>query len=313
MRPSTRHLSTGFAAAIVAALATITLSPALEAQQTDWDAVEITTTPIAPGVYMLEGRGGNLGVSVGEDGVFLIDDQFAPLTEKILGAIGAITDEPVRFVFNTHWHGDHTGGNENLGEAGAVIVAHRNVLERLSMDQVLERIGRPVSTTAAAPRAAWPVVTFTSDVSFHLNGDEMHAVHVANAHTDGDAIVHFREANVLHMGDTFFVGRFPFIDTASGGSINGLVAAVEKALSLSDGETRIIPGHGPLSDRDDLMEYGEALQGMRGAVAEHVAAGHSVEETLEARPIQRWAEAWGQSEAAEESFVRTLHASLSGS
>lgn len=313
MRPSTRQLSTRFAAAIIAAIATVTLPAAVSAQQTDWDAVEIVTTRVAPGVYMMEGRGGNLGVSVGADGVFLIDDQFAPLTEKILSAIGEITDEPVRFVFNTHWHGDHTGGNENLGEAGAVIVAHRNVLERLSMDQVLERIGRPVSNTPAAPRGAWPVVTFTSDVSFHLNGDEMHAIHVANAHTDGDAIVHFRGANVLHLGDTFFVGRFPFIDTATGGSIDGLIAAVETALLLSDGDTRIIPGHGPLSDRDDLVAYGEALQGMRDAVAEHVAAGHSVEETLGARPIRAWAEAWGESEASEESFVRTLHGSLSGS
>lgn len=293
------------------ALIALTATP-LATQAQDWDAVEITTQEVAPGVYMLQGRGGNLGVSVGEDGVFLIDDQFAPLTDKILAAIGRITDEPVRFVFNTHWHGDHTGGNENLGKAGAVIVAHRNVLERLSMDQVLERIGRPPSTTPAAPKAAWPVVTFASDVSFHLNGDELHAIHVANAHTDGDAIVHFVNANVMHLGDTFFVARFPFIDTATGGSIDGLIAAVERALSLADGETRIIPGHGPLSDRSDLQAYGEALQGMRDAVAAQIDAGRSVEETLAARPIRPWAEAWGQSEAQESSFVATLFASLSG-
>jgi glyoxylase-like metal-dependent hydrolase (beta-lactamase superfamily II) len=191
----------------------------------DWDAVEIEAQEVADGVYMLTGRGGNLGLFVGEDGVFLIDDQYAPLTDKILAAIGQITTEPVRFVFNTHWHGDHTGGNENLGDAGALLVAHENVRARLSVDQLLERVGRPVSEQPAAPEGAWPVVTFTEDVTFHLNGDELHAFHVEHAHTDGDAIVHFRNANVVHMGDTFFLGRFPFIDTATGGSIDGLIAA----------------------------------------------------------------------------------------
>ncbi|MBT8487910.1 MAG: MBL fold metallo-hydrolase, partial [Gemmatimonadetes bacterium] len=180
--------------------------------------VQIRTQQVADGVYMLMGQGGNIGVSVGDDGVFIIDDQFAPLTDKILAAIAAITDEPVRFVFNTHWHGDHTGGNENMGEAGALIVAHDNVRERMSTEQVLERIGRPVSTTPASPAGALPVITFSEDVSFHINGGQLHAFHVSNAHTDGDAIVHFVSANVVHMGDTFFRDRFPFIDTASGGS-----------------------------------------------------------------------------------------------
>ena len=257
-------------------------SPGIASSQ-DFDAVEIETQRVAAGVYMLLGSGGNIGVLVGEDGVFVIDDQYAPLTDKILAAIGAITSEPVRFVFNTRWHGDHTGGNENIGRTGALIVAHENVRERLSMDQVLERIGREPATEPARPAGALPVITFAEDVTFHLNGDELYAFHVANAHTDGDAIVHFRSANVVHMGDTFFRGRFPFIDTATGGSIAGVIAATGAALALMDARTMVIPGH--------------------GAVAELIAEGHPPERIHEFRPLQDQAEAWGQDEAAERSFV----------
>ncbi len=278
----------------------------------DWDAVEIRTVPVADGVYMLEGRGGNIGVSVGEDGVFVIDDQFAPLTDKILDAIAALSSEPVRFVFNTHWHGDHTGGNENLGEAGALLVAHENVRERMSADQVLERVGRPVDTTAASPDGALPVVTFTEDVTFHVNGDELHAFHVSHAHTDGDAIVHFRRADVVHMGDTFFRGRFPFIDTASGGSIDGLVAAVGEALAVMDADTRVIPGHGALGDREDVRAYRDALKEMRDAVADLMRRGASRAEILETPAVGRWAEEWGQGADAARGFAETLYVSLGG-
>ena len=274
--------------------------------------VEIRIHPVAGSVSYLEGQGGNIGVSVGEDGVFIVDDQFAPLTDRILAAIAAITDEPVRFVFNTHWHGDHTGGNENMGEAGALIVAHDNVRQRMSTDQVLERIGRPVSTTPASPEGALPVVTFSEDVSFHINGGRLHAFHVSNAHTDGDAIVHFVDANVVHMGDTFFRGRFPFIDTASGGSIDGLIAAVGDALAVMDPDTRIIPGHGDLSTRADLQAYGDALKAMRGAVAALMNQGLSLEEIQERRPIRAQAQAWGQNRDAEDGFVATIHHGLGG-
>lgn len=219
-------------------LAVLGLLAAAPVTAQNMDDVQIRTERVADGVYMLVGQGGNIGLSVGEDGAFVIDDQFAPLTEKILAAIAAVTSEEVRFVFNTHWHGDHTGGNENMGEAGALIVAHENVRERMSVEQVLERVGRPVSTTPASPDGALPVVTFTEDVTFHINGDDLHAFHVANAHTDGDAIVHFERANVVHMGDTYFAGgRFPFIDTASGGSIDGLIAALGDALAVMDADT----------------------------------------------------------------------------
>ena len=294
------------AAVIIGAALLVAPTPA-RGQEQEMADVEIETREVADGVYMLLGRGGNIGVSVGEDGVFVIDDQFAPLTDRILEAIASITPEPVRFVFNTHWHGDHTGGNENMGEAGAVIVAHANVRRRMSVEQVLERIGREASTTPASPEGALPVITFTEDVTFYLNGDRLHAFHVSNAHTDGDAIVHLEGANVVHMGDTFFRDRFPFIDTASGGSIDGLIEAVGAALSVMDAETRIIPGHGALSGREDLRSYRDALVAMRAAVADLVDEGRSLETIQAARPIREQAQAWGQDRAAEDSFVATLH------
>ena len=297
-----RRIRIGSGLALTLAL----LSPlALGAQE--MADVEIEVQEVRDGVYMLVGQGGNIGLSVGEDGVFVIDDQFAPLTQKILAAIAEITAEPVRFVFNTHWHGDHTGGNENMGEAGALLVAHANVRRRMSVEQVLQRIGQDPSTTPASPDGALPVVTFTQDVSFHINGDRLHAFHVANAHTDGDAIVHFERANVVHMGDTFFHGRFPFIDTASGGSIDGLIAAAGEALAVMDGDTRVIPGHGTLAGRDDLQAYRDALVAMRGAVSDMMEEGMSLEEIQAARPIRAQAEAWAQERAVEDTFVATLH------
>ena len=280
-------------------------------QAQGFDDVEIETQRLTDNVYMLIGQGGNIGVSAGDDGVFIIDDQFAPLTEKIVAAIRQITSEPVRFVFNTHWHGDHTGGNENLGEAGALIVAHDNVRERMSVEQVLERIGRPAAIEPAAPDGALPVVTFAGDVSFHINDDLLHAFHVEAAHTDGDAIVHFERANVVHMGDTFFRDRFPFIDTATGGSIDGMIAAAGAALALMDTETQVIPGHGPLSSRDDLTAYRDALRTMRNAVAALKEEGLALDEIQARRPIRAQAEAWGQDRAAEENFVATIHHGLS--
>lgn len=290
----------------------LTTTWAVDAGAQDMSEVEIRTEQITDGVYMLVGQGGNIGLSVGDDGVFVIDDQFAPLTEKILAAIAAITPEGVRFVFNTHWHGDHTGGNENMGETGALIVAHDNVRERMSAEQVLERIGRPVTTTPASPDGALPVVTFTDDVTFHINGDRLHAFHVSNAHTDGDAIVHFVRADVVHMGDTFFRDRFPFIDTASGGSIDGLIAAVGRALTVMGPDTRIIPGHGPLSDREDLRAYGDALRAMRNAVADLMEQGMPLGEIQAARPVRPQAEQWGEDRSAEDVFVATIHHGLGG-
>lgn len=293
-------------------LVLMTFTLAAPAVGQGFDDVEIVTQQLTDGVYMLVGRGGNIGVSVGDDGVFVIDDQFAPLTDKILAAIAAITSESVRFVFNTHWHGDHTGGNENMGRAGALIVAHDNVYERMNTEQVLERIGRPASTEPASPAGALPVVTFTDEVTFHINGDVLHAFHVENAHTDGDAIVHFVGANVVHMGDTFFRDRFPFIDTATGGSIDGIIDAAGAALAIMDAETQVIPGHGALSNREDLREYRDALRTMRNAVAAMMDRGMSLDQIQAARPIRAEAAAWRQNEDAERGFVATIHHGLGG-
>jgi glyoxylase-like metal-dependent hydrolase (beta-lactamase superfamily II) len=275
--------------------------------QQDFAGAEILVEPVAAGVHMLVGPGGNIGVSAGEDGVFLIDDQYAPLTERVLAALRTVTAERVRFVLNTHWHEDHTGGNENLGGAGALIVAHDNVRVRMSVEQVLE-FGGQMMRVGASPENALPVVTFAEDVTFHINGEEIRAFHVANAHTDGDAIVQFRDADVVHMGDVYFNGGFPFIDTSSGGSIDGLIAAVEETLGVVGPDTKVIPGHGPLATQADLAAYGEGLRTMRRLVAELVAEGHPIDHILDFRPIQAQAAAWGVSDRAEEdAFVETIY------
>jgi glyoxylase-like metal-dependent hydrolase (beta-lactamase superfamily II) len=255
------------------------------AQMPDPAKVEIKTHAVAGSVSMLEGAGGNIGVSAGDDGVFIIDDQFAPLAPKIKAAIAKISPKPLRFVFNTHWHGDHTGSNETLAGSGALIVAHDNVRKRMSVDQVIEAFGG--RKVPASPPKALPVVTFNDEVTFHLNGDEIHVFHVASAHTDGDAIVHFKRANVVHMGDTFINGTFPVVDYSSGGTIDGLIAAQERVLALVDGDTKIIPGHGPLGDRAALQKTHDLTKEWRDAVAK-ASAGKTLEQTLALKPLAKW-------------------------
>lgn len=273
MRPPrpTAALSLTLALAVLAAPALV------RAQGTDFDAVEIEVTTLADGVHMLVGAGGNLGISTGEDGAVLIDDQFAPLTDRILAAVAELGGAAPRFVLNTHWHFDHTGGNENLGRAGVVILAHENVRRRMSVEQVMEAFGR---TIPASPAVALPSLTFTESTTLHWNGQTLRAFHVPSAHTDGDTIVHFVEADVVHMGDVFFNRSYPFIDVGSGGSLDGVVAAVERALALCGEATRIIPGHGPLADRADLERYLEMLRTVRRRVAEKVDQGWSREKIL---------------------------------
>ena len=287
-------------------VAALSFAASASAQQ-DFANAQIVAEPVAAGVHMLVGPGGNIGVSVGEDGVFLIDDQYAPLTDRVLAALRTLTTEPVRFVLNTHWHEDHTGGNENLGRGGALIVAHDNVRVRMSAEQLM-RFGGQSMTVPASPEVALPVVTFAEDVTFHLNGDEIHAFHVEHAHTDGDAIVYFRRADVVHMGDVYFHGGFPFIDTSSGGSIDGVIRAVEETLGIVTADTQVIPGHGALATYADLAAYGEGLRTMRRAVAELVAEGHPLDHILDFRPIQEQATAWGVTDrASEDQFVETIY------
>jgi glyoxylase-like metal-dependent hydrolase (beta-lactamase superfamily II) len=277
------------------------------AQEQDFDSVEIGTIEVAQGIYMLTGSGGNIGVSAGEDGVFLIDDQYAPLTEKIRQAVAEISPEPIRFLLNTHWHGDHTGGNENLGKAGVVIVAHENVRARMSSEQFLEFFG---SRVPPSPKAALPAVTFSDAVTFYFNGEEIHVAHFPPAHTDGDSVIQFRQANVIHTGDLFTYEQYPFIDVASGGSINGLIRGAKRLLSLVDMETRLIPGHGPLGDRSRLQEFHDMLVTILNRIVAGVEAGQSLDEIVQREPAREFDAKWGQKFLSSEQFVRLVHSSL---
>lgn len=275
------------------------------AAQQDFSKVEIKVERLAPGVAVLFGAGGNIGLSHGVDGDVLIDDQYAPLTAKILAAVKSVDPDPVEFVVNTHWHGDHSGGNENLGKAGAVIVAHDNVRRRMSVEQLSSRFGK----TAASPTAALPVVTFAEGVTLHLNGDELQVIHVEGAHTDGDSLVYWRKAKVLHMGDTFFHKiSLPFIDLDSGGSIDGAIAAVRAGLSLAAPESKIIPGHGPVATRGDLEAYLAMLVDIRGKIAAAKAAGQSLDQVKAANPAKPYEVSGGFISA--DSFAETVYASI---
>lgn len=286
---------------IIALLCACLTSLASTAQaQRDFSKVEIKTTQVADGIYMLAGAGGNIGVSVGTDGVFVIDDQFAPLSEKIMTAIRRLSDKPIAYVINTHWHGDHTGGNENFGKAGAVIVAHNNVRKRMSTKQFMKAFNRKVP---AAPAIALPVVTFSNDVIFYFNDTEIKVMHRPAAHTDGDSIVMFMQANVLHMGDTFFSGAFPFIDQGSGGSIRGVIAAAQSALSMTDKDTKIIPGHGPMSTRADLKKYHAMLTEVLATMTPLIEAGKTREQILADKPLAKIGEQWGNGFIKTERFT----------
>jgi len=298
-------------AALATALLTGLIAQSAHAQQPDFDKVEIRSEKVADGFYVLFGQGGNIGVSVGEDGVFLIDDQFAPLTEKIMKAVAGLSKEPLRFVLNTHWHGDHTGGNENLGKAGATIVAQDNVRVRMGTEQVQKLRNR---TLPASPAGALPVITFSDAITFHWNGTEIHAFHVEPAHTDGDSIVHFRALNVLHMGDTYFNGLYPFIDVDSGGSIEGMIAAADRALALTDDATRIVPGHGALSNAQELKAFRDMLEAVRAAIQKEIDAGKSIDQVVAAKPTAAFDAKWATSGFLNgDTFTRLVYADLTRS
>jgi cyclase len=283
------------------------LASPLAAQGPDMSKVEVATETVAPGVHVLRAPGGNVGVSVGEDGVFLIDDSYAPLTPKLRAAVAALDPRPIRFVLNTHWHGDHTGGNENLGQAGVLIVAHDNVRTRMSTEQFIEAFGEKV---APSPRKALPVVTFNDTVTFHLNGQEIHAFHLPPAHTDGDSVVLFKKADVIHTGDLYFNGLYPFIDTSSGGNVDGVIAAADRILALAGEKTRIIPGHGPTASRADMVVYRDMLRSVRDKIAPLVKAGQTLEQVLAAKPTQAHDAKWGGGFLKPDQFVGIVYASL---
>ena len=287
-------------------LAAVAFAAPAAAQGPDFEKVQIKTEKVGEGIWVLAGAGGNIGVSVGADGVFLIDDEWAPMTPKVKAAVAALSDRPLRFILNTHWHPDHTGGNKDLGEAGALIVAHDNVRLRMSSDQFIEALGMKFPP---APARALPVVTFNDAVTLHLNGDDVEAFHVPPAHTDGDAIVHFRRAGVVHMGDLFFNGMYPFVDLSSGGSFEGFIAAADRAMALGEG-TRIIPGHGPVGTRADLRAYRDMLVTVRDRVKPLVQAGKTPAEVVAAHPLADLDAKWGNGFMKPEKFVEIVAQSL---
>ncbi len=258
----------------------------------DFDKVEIQIVNAGDGIYMLSGAGGNIGVCVGEDGVFLIDDQFAPLNAKIMAAVASLSDKPVKFLVNTHWHADHTGGNELLGEAGAIIVAHENVRKRLSTRQFVDLFDRTVEPLA---KAGLPVVTFADAVTFHFNDKEIAVFHVDPAHTDGDAVIYFENSNVMHTGDLLFSGRYPIIDVQNGGSVDGMIRAADRLMGMIDDNTVLIPGHGALADKKKLVEFRAMLSTIRNRVKDKVDRGFSLEKIIESKPTADFDEEWGGS------------------
>ena len=287
----------------LAGILLLSLATAVSAKDQFKD-VEIQTIKVGDGVYMLTGQGGNMGVSTGPDGVFLIDDQFAPLTEKIRTAIAALSDQPVRFLLNTHWHPDHTGGNENMGKTGTVIVAHNNVRKRLAVDNFIEMFGMEAPATDIT---GLPVITFDSSLTFHLNGDEIIVSHVSNAHTDGDSIVWFKDVNVIHTGDIYFAGMYPFIDTDSGGSIAGTINALEQVLAMSDDKTVIIPGHGPVSNKSSLLAYTDMLRTISNAIGKMVAGQSTLEQIQATEPSRDFDGKYGDGFIKNTAFVEMLY------
>ncbi len=271
--------------------------------QQDFTKVEVKATKVAGSVYMLTGAGGNIGVSVGEDGIVIVDDQFAPLAPKIKEALKGITDKPIRFVLNTHYHGDHTGGNEVFGRE-APIIAQTNVRKRLQSGSKI-----PGRETPPSPKEALPVVTFDEKVSVWANGEEIKAVHFPHGHTDGDSVIFFTKSNVVHMGDDFFNGFYPFVDIDNGGSVKGLIADVQNVVNTIPDDAKIIPGHGPLSDKAGLKKFLEVMKGTSAAVQAGINAGKTVEQLKAEKVLEPWA-SWGQTFIKTDPFIETLYNSL---
>jgi len=281
------------------------------AQEQDFSKVEIKVTKVAGSVYMLEGDdAGNIGASVGEDGIVIVDDQYAPLADKIQAALKGITDKPVRFIINTHYHGDHAGGNAYF-QKQAPIIAQDNVRKRLESGGAAGNGSSIHMDVKPAAKEALPIITFDHDVTVHLNGEDIRALYFPAGHTDGDSIIFFPKSNVVHMGDDFVTYGFPFIDVESGGSIDGMIDGVEKVIAQVPPNVKIIPGHGPISTIDDVKAYLAMLKGTRDAVAKEIKAGKTVDQMKQTKLLDPWKKYSGEF-IKEDTFIETLYNSLTG-
>jgi len=277
----------------------------INGQQQDFSKVQIKATKVAGNVYMLQGSGGNIGVSVGADGILIVDDQFAPLADKIRAALKELGQGKLRFILNTHWHGDHTGGNVVFGPE-ATIIAHDNVRKRLSTEQKSEVFK---NTTPASPKEALPVITFGQSLSVHFSGEEIRVIHYPQGHTDGDSVIFFTTSNVIHLGDDFFAGRFPFVDLESGGSIEGLTKNIGEIITQIPDGAKLIPGHGPLSTIDDLKSYHRMLQQTTDIVRQKITAGKTLEQIKSEGLPEEW-KPWGTGFIKTDLWIETIYRSL---
>ena len=273
----------------------------------DWDVVQIETTHVSDNIYMLKGSGGNIGVIAGEDGVLIVDNQFAPLAPKIKAAIAEISDQPIKYVINTHWHGDHMGGNEVFGADGSIIIAHKNVRTRISTDQFMKHQQREVP---AAPEVAWPIVTFSDEITYYFNDEEILVRHAPPAHTDGDAAIYFRNANVIHMGDAFVRYGYPFVDISSGGSVAGMIENLDMIIAMINDETVVIPGHGELSTRSDMITFRDILKDILEGVQAGINQGHTLEQIQTSEIGSKYDDQWGGGFITGKDFMTFTYQSL---
>src|SRR4051812_46435546 len=288
----------------------IAASTLLVAQDEDFSKVQIKVSKVSGNIYLLQGAGGNIGASIGEDGIVIVDDQYAPLAEKIRAALKAITDKPVRFVINTHYHEDHTGGNANF-QHDAPILAHDNVRKRLEEGSTAGNNGGVTFKAAPQPKEALPIITFDHDLTVHLNGEDIRALHFPSGHTDGDSVIFFPRSNVVHMGDDFVTYGFPFIDVDSGGSIDGMIDGVEKAVAQLPADVKVIPGHGAVSNLDDVRAYVKMLKDTRAVVADGLKKKMTLAQMKEKKILDPWKKYSGDF-ISEDVFLETLYNSLTG-
>jgi len=281
------------------------LVAATASAQTDFSKVQMKATKVAGNVWMLEGAGGNIGVSVGDDGLLIVDDQFAPLADKIRAALKGIADKKLHFILNTHWHGDHTGGNVAFGPE-ATIIAHDNVRKRLATEQKSAVFN---TTTPPSPKEALPVITFDQTLTVHFNGEDIRAIHYPKGHTDGDSVIFFSASNVVHLGDDFFAGRFPFVDLESGGSVEGLIKNIGELITKIPADAKLIPGHGPISNLDDLKSYHRMLQQTTEIVRGKIGAGKTLDQIKSEGLPAEW-NPWGTGFIKTDRWVETIYKSL---